>query len=93
MTARQEKGLELLHKIIMWVAMVSLLGIVGYIFSTMRTQAMEIDKVKCVNAEQATEIAVLKTNYTHIEGNLNMILAEIKTNGRKLDRHMEKDVR
>ena len=88
MTARQEKGLDLVHKIIMWIAMVCVMGIVGYFISTIKSQTFEIENIKAVNASQTTEIEVLKANYKNIDTKLGEILAQIKDNNRKLDRHI-----
>jgi len=88
MTVPQEKGLDLIHKIIMWIAMVCLMGIVGYFTSTIRSQTSEIDKIKSVNADQTTKIEVLKTNYDNIDKKLEEILTQVKDNNKKLDRHI-----
>jgi len=88
MTVQQEKGLDLVHKIIMWIAMVCVVGIVGYFMSTVRSQAFEIENIKAVNASQTTEIEVLKANYKNIDMKLGEILTQIKDNNRKLDRHI-----
>jgi len=88
MTVPQEKGLDLIYKIIMWIAMVCLMGIVGYFMSTIKSQAVEIDQIKMVNAEQTTKIEVLKTNYDNIDKKLVEILTQVKDNNKKLDRHI-----
>jgi len=85
---QKENGLDLIHKIIMWFAMVCLIGIVGYFISTVRSQASDIDSITAVNSTQTTEIEVLKTNYKNIDEKLGEILGQVKTNNSKLDRHI-----
>jgi len=88
MTVPQEKGLDLIHKIIMWFAMVCLIGIVGYFISTVRSQASDIDSITAVNSTQTTEIEVLKANYNNIDKKLGEILTQAQENNKKLDRHI-----
>lgn len=91
MTTKQETGIDWIFKIIMGIAATAITILIANATYTMRSQALEISDVKRVNAEQSTEIAVLKVNYLNIEKNLNEILLEVRKNNEKLDRHMAKD--